>query len=681
MSFISELKRRNVFRVALAYLVLAWLVLQVGDVLIDALDLPGEYNKFIVILLALGFVPILVFSWVFEMTPEGLKREKDIRREESITAHTAKKLDLVVIALLVLAIGMFAYDRFAGPRPASHATAPAPQGQIGDASIAVLPFVNMSGNTDNEYFSDGLTETLLHMLAQVDGLRVAARTSAFAFKDTNTDIREIAAKLNVATVLEGSVQRSGERVRITAQLVDAADGSHLWSQNFDRDLDDIFAIQDEIATTVASALKSSLLGVDEGNEQAVPGAEIANVGTRSMEAYDHYLRGLGPLAEDSHGSLPEAERAFKEALLLDPDFREARLALTETYLTMGDTALLPGDAAIRNARTAIDPLVESNPTDPVVAAYDAYVEFLEEQSRRFIDDPERIAYFGRIAASIARAPNEPALYIMVAEVLDNVTGRAEEQLAFVNRGLEVDPLSGSLYVWKGRILGFELDRPDEALDAFLTLQEVDPDNPNGHAFPGFIYAQRGEYARAIQAYARAAAVDRQDHELVAFVAMGLIDMGLLEQSKPWLERAELLQADGGATRHAKMLFLYLTGDRDDALALSKEVLEEKESNRRGVYSVASLIYGLEMRERDRLEEALAFFEALAPGATTDPAYWAEDVFGLQVRIRFRDLVGFSEEGLKIWSEQIPARMDETFPKWREEDDWAVYRFVHGLPGL
>ena len=180
MSFISELKRRNVVRVALAYLVLAWLVLQVGDVLIDSLELPGEYSKFIVILLVLGFVPVIFFSWVYELTPEGIKREKDVRREESITSHTAKKLDVAVIVLLALAIGLFAFDRFSAPGgDRSMATGRPADGADARASIAVLPFVNMSGSEENEYFSDGLTETLLHMLTKIPDLKVAGRTSSF----------------------------------------------------------------------------------------------------------------------------------------------------------------------------------------------------------------------------------------------------------------------------------------------------------------------------------------------------------------------------------------------------------------------------------------------------------------------------------------------------------------------
>ena len=269
MSVIAELKRRNVFRVRILYLVAGWVILQVVELLFGLLGLPAWTNKLLVArLLVLGFVPALIFSWVYELTPEGLKREHEIERNASITAETARKLDLIVVGLLVIAIVVVAVERFiprTAPIPAATDAAPGASpveapGQAAAKSIAVLPFVNMSGDAGNEYFADGLSEELLNLLAKIPDLRVAARTSAFKFKGEKIDVKDVAQKLNVAHILEGSVRKSGNKVRITAQLIKAADGYHLWSETYDRTLDDIFVVQDDIAGEVVKALKLTLLG-------------------------------------------------------------------------------------------------------------------------------------------------------------------------------------------------------------------------------------------------------------------------------------------------------------------------------------------------------------------------------------------------------------------------------------
>jgi len=255
MSFFDELRRRNVFRVGIAYVVVAWLTMQVTDVVINNIEAPDWVFQVMMLVLAVGFPIVIIFAWAFEMTPEGIKKEKDVDRSQSVTHKTGRKLDRMIIGIMAVVIAFLVVDRFvlkdeSGPK--DHATdtelviVEDEQEPVSDAgpSVAVLPFVNMSEDASNEYFSDGLSETLLHMLAQLPGLHVAARTSSFAFKGQNSSIGEIATALGVAHILEGSVQKSGERVRITAQLIRADDGFHVWSQNYDRTLDDIFAIQD-----------------------------------------------------------------------------------------------------------------------------------------------------------------------------------------------------------------------------------------------------------------------------------------------------------------------------------------------------------------------------------------------------------------------------------------------------
>ena len=269
MRFFAELRRRNVFRVGVAYAVGAWLLLQLTEVLSELLTLPEKIGPVVVTLVVIGLPITLILAWLYEMTPQGIMREKDVDRTQSITRQTGRKLDHAIIGILAVAVAYLLIDKLVlrhSVDPVARSATEVAQDAVPDspASVAVLPFVNMSNDRENEYFSDGLTETLLHMLAQLPDLKVSARTSSFAFKDKNVDVRTIGTTLGVAHVLEGSVQKAGERVRITAQLVRANDGFHVWSQNYDLTLDDIFAVQDQISTDVALELGRAEKGVEIG---------------------------------------------------------------------------------------------------------------------------------------------------------------------------------------------------------------------------------------------------------------------------------------------------------------------------------------------------------------------------------------------------------------------------------
>src|SRR3990170_1555732 len=261
MSLFEELKRRNVFRVGIAYVITAWLVAQIADLVLDNIESPAWVMQTLMLVLALGFPFALLFAWAFELTPEGIRKEKDVDRSQSITHETGRKLDYAIIAFLMLALGYFAWDKFApGGESAPATTVTEEEPPDTGKSIAVLPFVNMSDDAGNEYFSDGISEEILNALAKVPELQVAGRTSSFAFKGLNQDLRQIGSALNVSHILEGSVRKAGKRVRITAQLIKAADGYHVWSDTYDRELDDVFAIQDEISAAILQQLKAKLVG-------------------------------------------------------------------------------------------------------------------------------------------------------------------------------------------------------------------------------------------------------------------------------------------------------------------------------------------------------------------------------------------------------------------------------------
>jgi TolB-like protein len=320
MSLYRELKRRNVFRVAIAYLAGSWLLVEVAETIFPLYGFGDTPARAVVTVLAIGFPLFLLFSWVFEITPEGLKRETEIDRAASITHRTGKQLDRIIIILLALALGYFAFDKFVLD-PAREAelveeTAQQARSEVlvesyGDKSIAVLPFVNMSDDAGNEYFSDGISEELLNLLAKIPELRVISRSSAFVFKGEKISIPEVAKKLKVAHILEGSVRKAGNQVRITVQLIDARSDTHLWSETYDRTLDNIFAIQDEIAGTVVAALKLTLLGDAPMAEKIDP------------QAYTLYLQARHIINTSESGHSEQAEQKLRQALEMEPAFMPA----------------------------------------------------------------------------------------------------------------------------------------------------------------------------------------------------------------------------------------------------------------------------------------------------------------------------------------------------------------------
>jgi len=316
MSFINELKRRNVFRVGAAYVVVAWLLLQLVDVVLNNIEAPVWVFQAILLVLVIGFPLALFFAWAFEITPEGLKKEKDVDRSQAITHVTGRKLDFVIIGVLAIAVGYFVIDKF-------YLTDETGTESEVDTSIAVLPFVAMSSGEDDGYFADGLTEEILNALTQLPELRVTARTSSFFFKGQDIPVSEIAARLNVAHIVEGSVRRDDDRVRITAQLIHASSDRHLWSQTYDRTFKDVLAIQQDIAEKIAEALDVVL---DDNARK-----DMENAGIRDVEAFIAYQKGLeayGTAHEnirDTSESLAIANTYFDQALEAAPHLISARL--------------------------------------------------------------------------------------------------------------------------------------------------------------------------------------------------------------------------------------------------------------------------------------------------------------------------------------------------------------------
>ncbi len=440
MTFFNELKRRNVIRVGIAYIVVAWLVAQVLQLFMESFGAPDWVMKTVLILLAAGVPFALLFAWVFELTPEGLKRETEIDRSQSITTQTGRKLDFAIITVLVLALGYFAWDKFAfsgkgeprieqsssGLTDESIGAEPAIQ-PVSNRSIAVLPFVNMSPEKDQEYFSDGISEEILNVLAKIQDLHVTSRSSAFAFKGKTIDIPTIAAQLGVANVLEGSVRKSGNKVRITAQLIEAATDRHLWSETYDRELVDIFAIQDEISLAIVTALKGQL---DLEDRSA---AKIENRQTSDTGAYEAYLRGHHLIVQRTRPALEAAVTEFENAVEIDPEFALAHAELAIAHMLLikdqyGDSTFEEVTAlAAPHANRAME-------LDPNLAEAQAAAGFVLWHVGA---SPETLAYFEE---ALRINPNQSQVLAWMS-VASSENGDYSQALEYEEKLLHIDPLA------------------------------------------------------------------------------------------------------------------------------------------------------------------------------------------------------------------------------------------------
>ena len=452
MSIYSELKRRHVFRVAIAYVVVAWLILQVADVTFDEIGVPDWTFRVVMVFLLIGFPIAVLLAWAYDLTPGGLKRTSDVDAET---------------------------ETLAGEDQVSAPFEPVP------ASVAVLPFVNMSGNPDNEYFSDGLSEELLNVLAKVNSLKVAARTSSFHFKGHTGDIETVARKLGVAAVLEGSVRQSGKRIRITAQLINAKDGYHLWSETFDRELDDIFEVQDEISGAVVKALKVKLLGEDTSS---------GNIGgTTDPEAFNAYLQGMHYRNRGSNKeALLQAVEHYRKAIEIDPDYALAYAGLASSLEHLATNSFAEFDQAVGQAEEAARRSIE---LAPALANGHLVLSTIAIGYRL-----DRATAMKEIGTAIALEPGKVAVLIEHARI-HALCNDMETSLTTARTAQELDPVSTAA----GQLLGHALyfsRHYNEAIDAFRHTLSLDPHYPRPQYGIGMCQFQLGNFEAAAKSVAQ-----------------------------------------------------------------------------------------------------------------------------------------------------------------------------------
>ncbi len=503
MSLFNELKRRNVFRVGIAYTVASWLLIQVTDIVFPRIGLPDSAVMLVIALLAIGLIPALILAWAFELTPDGIKKEAEVDRTQSIASVTGRKLDRAIIGILVVALAYFIFDKFSS-QPSVTATPGAAvpaetsavengeQGSTRIQSVAVLPFVNMSSDPEQEYFSDGISEEILNVLTRIPNLKVAARTSSFQFKGKNLDIADIGKQLQVNHLLEGSVRKSGNTLRITAQLIETETGFHLWSETYDRNPEDVFAIQDEIAAAIAVELRTILSSEVDTSSKPI-----------DMQAYELYLKGRGLVAKRQPGNILQGITILKQALTIEPEYAPALATLAQAYVVL---PFFSNELPVRQARELaknlaqksleIDPQnvvalsalaivydeLDINPTGAIELLQRAIQlnpgsivanNFLGDLYLRSGDLEQALIYESRAAELDPLAP----VHLSDLAAIYLLTGEYDKVMSFTNRALALDSSYPHALQYQGFVFYFLGDA--EQLDRIFQIYSALPDNPKG----------------------------------------------------------------------------------------------------------------------------------------------------------------------------------------------------------
>jgi adenylate cyclase len=484
MTLFAELKRRNVLRVGAAYVVVAWLVIQVVETIFPAFGFGDAAVRYTTIVFAIGFIPALIFAWAFELTPEGLKKESEVDRSQSITPQTGKQLDRAIMVVLAFGLAFFAFDKFVLSE--SRVTSIAEQARqagrtealveaYGEKSIAVLAFDDMSPEGDQVYLSDGIAEELLNLLAKIPDLRVISRSSAFSFKGKDVAIPEIARQLNVAHILEGSVRKSGNRIRITAQLIEARSDTHLWSETYDRTLDDVFAIQDEIAATVVNQLKIKLLDEAPRTEETDPEAYALSLQAR-------HLGRLGT-AEGHEQSIA----LYEQALAIDPRFASAWADLARNYINQAGL-VRPHEEAFALAREAVEKALAIDPHNGPAHARLGWISMFH--------DRDLVAAAQHFERALKAEPANPDIIAAAAMLLLQL-GRLDQAIELLEYVTTQDPVHAITHSNLGKAY-MSAGRWDDAIASQRASLRLGPDRFTTHYWLGLAMLMKGEAHDALE---------------------------------------------------------------------------------------------------------------------------------------------------------------------------------------
>jgi len=545
MSLFNELKRRNVFRVAIAYAIASWLLIEVSSTTFPMLRLPEWGATMVTVLLLIGFPIALIFAWAFELTPEGIKKEKDVDRSESITHATGRKLDFAIIGVLAIAVGFLLADKFfLGESPEKGVGEIVSTGQ----SIAVLPFVNISSDKEQEYFSDGITEEILNSLASVKELKVAGRTSSFAFKGENQDLRRIGDLLGVEHILEGSVRKAGTTVRITAQLVQVKDGFHLWSDTYDRELTDVFAIQDEIANEILKQLKARLL--DEDEEQPVLVSKRTD-----PEVYDLYLLAKQRLYHRTRQTIESAVGLLDQAIAKDPEYAPAyaQRGIATLLLSGSQYGTLPKAESDVQAKRFIDEALEID-----LQLAEAWAGLGLYHTNRSAEHEQAIE---ALTKALSINPNLINASHWLQLTLGN-SGEPRAALQILEHMAQRDPLYRPGF-FSGVLRFNDFGQEDKAQALLDTFRGYNPNSPVLLSAGAAHHLYNGRAAEGVRLAEQARELEPENGVTHFWLTIGML--GTLQTERI---------AEEGFDSFAKVQALNRLGRRDEALELASELARE-----------------------------------------------------------------------------------------------------------
>ena len=549
--FFAELKRRNVYKVAVAYAVVSWLLIQAASILLPTFEAPSWVMKAFVVFLALGFVVAVIISWAFEMTPQGMKRTADVSADEvrSMPYWSKRKFAAFIIGVAVIATGLLTYQFLRAPSSTIAANADS-------KSIAVLPFVNMSADKNDEYLSDGVSEELITALSKITGLQVKARTSSFAFKGKNEDIQKIGELLHANHLLEGSVAKAGNKLRITAQLIQASDGNHEWSDTYDRDMQDIFAVRSEVAQKVAETLKVRLLGEEKRKINKKP--------TENLEAYNLYRQGRYYGDKVSEEGIKKALPFFQHAIEKDPRFALAYAGMADTYVAAADAFIAPREAFSKAKEAALkaieldDSLAEAHASLGLVHYhYDWDWAAAEKEFKR----------------ALVLNPQSAWSYTLYSQFLGGM-GRVDEANEQGRRALELDPLSVTARWCLGWAF-LSAGRSDEAIEQLAKAMELDPSSAWARTFLGRAYLSKGMQQRAIEELETARRDEPDDVFVLGLLGYGYAVTGRRADAFKVLQSFDEMEKRRYVSRAARIYVYAGLGDKDKAFEWLEKAYQER----------------------------------------------------------------------------------------------------------
>ena len=568
-NFFAELKRRNVYKVAVAYTVVGWLVVQIATGVLPTFHAPEWVSQTLVLLVLLGFPIALILAWAFELTPEGIKRAEDVSPNESITHKTGRRLTVTIVIVALMAAGLFALRRV---RPSPHPVLRLDSSAMTEKSIAVLPFKSLSEDKANNYFADGIQDEILTRLSKIAELKVISRTSTQKYQSSPDNLREIAQQLGVTNILEGSVQKAGDQVRITVQLINAVTDAHLWAETYDRKLTDIFGVESEVAQGIASSLEARLTGSER--------QQLAQIPTKNPQAYDAYLRGIALMTRQSNEDLRKARGILQEAVELDPQYAQAwvQLAVAESQLYFQEDHT---QAQLERARRAAEMPLRLQPEsgEAHTALGNFYYYCLQDFERALVELDE----------ARKRSPNNP----------------------------DINFTTGLVKRRQGKL--------DEAIDFMRRAALVDPRNPDIWVNLGTTYRGRRDFKSAQEMFERAHAISPDETDIVSHQAEILVAQGDLEGAEKILHVQKI---DRGEAFYESISCLLYRRQFPEAIAALAEKLDEVKgragifpSDLKGWIGELTVKSGDPGKGRPLLEESRRELLALREAGNTSLRIW------------------------------------------------------------